>query len=81
MYPGANKACIACVIRDEWENFLRARSNVIQGSFQPREAEALGLKEALSWTKDWRKSKCIFECDAKMLIDAVNGDKGRTHFR
>lgn len=70
---------VGCVIRDETSNFLRARSNVVHGRFQPREAEAFGLKEALSWTKNWRRHKCIFECDAKIVVDAVNGEGGNTY--
>lgn len=77
---GSNYIGVGCIIRDEWGNFVRARSNVVQGRFQPREAEAIGLKEALSWTKEWRSSKCIFECDAKLLVDAVNGSPGHTYF-
>ncbi|XP_074356529.1 uncharacterized protein LOC141696263 [Apium graveolens] len=71
---------VGCVIRDEWGNLLRAGSNVVQGSYHPREAEAISLKEALTWTKDWKRSKCVFECDAKLLVDAVNGSRGNTYF-
>ncbi|KAL8089279.1 hypothetical protein AgCh_038904 [Apium graveolens] len=79
-HMGSNKISVGCVVRDERGNFLRARSNVFQGNFQPREAEAVGLKEALSWVKDWRVHKCIFECDAKVLVDAMNGEGGATYF-
>lgn len=33
------------------------------------------LKEALKWTKEGRKTKCIFECDAKLLVDFFHGDR------
>ncbi|XP_074351625.1 uncharacterized protein LOC141690750 [Apium graveolens] len=71
---------VGCIIRDEGDNFLRAKSTVVPGRLQPREAEALSLKEALAWTKEWRNSKCIFKCDAKLLVDAVNGGRGNTYF-
>ena len=71
---------LGCVVRDEGGNFLRARSTMAQGRFQLREAEAMGLKEALTLTKNWRSSKCIFECDAKLLVDAVNGGRGNSYF-
>ncbi|WOH11862.1 hypothetical protein DCAR_0831358 [Daucus carota subsp. sativus] len=77
---GTGQVGIGCIIRDEWGNFLRARSSVVQGSYHPREAEAISLKEALTWTKDWKRSKCVFECDAKILVDAVNGNQGNTYF-
>ncbi|XP_074327155.1 uncharacterized protein LOC141665071 [Apium graveolens] len=76
----ADQVGAGCVARDERENFLRGRCNVVQGRFQPREAEAMGLKEALTWIKNWRTRKCIFECDAKLLVEAVNGSGGRLIF-
>ena len=77
---GSDQVGVGCVVRDEWGNFIRSRSNIVHGRFQPREAEAISLREALSWTKEWRRTKCIFECDAKLLVDAVNGVKGKTYF-
>ncbi|XP_074327392.1 uncharacterized protein LOC141665308 [Apium graveolens] len=49
-------------------------------SFQPKEAETLRLKEALSWTKEWRTTKCVFESEAKLLADAVQGTRGASFF-
>lgn len=40
----------------------------------------MSLKEALSWIKAWRTSKCIFETDAKLLVDAINGMRGKSFF-
>ena len=71
---------LGCVARDENGNFLRGRSNVLQRIAQPREAEGLSLKEAISWTSTWRTEKCIFETDSKLLVDAVNGIRGRSYF-
>lgn len=46
-----NQVGVGCVVRDEHGSFLRARCNKVQGRLQPREAEAISLKEALSWMK------------------------------
>lgn len=78
--PASSQVGVGCVARDDCGCFLRARSTVVQGQFQPREAEAIALREALSWIKSWRRSKCIFECDAKMVVDAVNGGNGSSYF-
>ncbi|XP_074374083.1 uncharacterized protein LOC141714463 [Apium graveolens] len=78
--PGMNQVGVGCVVRDEYRQFLRARSNVIQGRFQPREAEAIELWEALSWIKNWRHNKCVFESDSKLLVDAVNDTGGAAYF-
>ncbi|XP_074342618.1 uncharacterized protein LOC141680232 [Apium graveolens] len=48
-YMGSNKVSVGCIIRDARGSFVYARSNAIQGTFHPREAEAVGLKEELSW--------------------------------
>lgn len=72
--PGAGYVGIGCVIRDEFGAFVKAKSNVLRVNMQAREEEALSLKEALSWTKTFRTSKCIFESDSKILVDAVNGN-------
>lgn len=71
---------VGCVIRDSMDLFVRARSKVIQRYGQPREAEAIGLREALLWTKEWRSYMCIFECDAKGVVDAINTKGGRSYF-
>ncbi|XP_074356365.1 uncharacterized protein LOC141696076 [Apium graveolens] len=78
--PGTDQFGIGCVARDEHGCFLRARCTLIHRSVQSREAEAIGLREALSWIKHWRNTKCIFECDAKLVVDAVNGDRGYSNF-
>lgn len=60
--------------------FVRARSKVIQEQLQPREIEAIALREALSWTKEWRRNKCIFECDAKGVVEAIKEGGGCSYF-
>lgn len=63
---------LGCVVRDDKCQFIRARSKRLLKRYQSRIAEALSLKEALSWTMQWRSSKCVFETDAKILVDAIN---------
>lgn len=70
----------SCVIRNEDAGFICARAHKISAKLQPREAEVVGLKEALSWIKELGFKNCIFETDAKMLADACNGVKGRSFF-
>lgn len=53
---------------------------MITGNMQPRVAEAMSLREAMEWMKDWRYRRCIFESGAKLLVDAVNGKLGKTYF-
>lgn len=74
------EVCISCVVRDHHGEFLRARSNSFYGSTHAREAEALSLKEALIWVHNWRNYKCIFEMDFKLVVDAIYGGRGNSHF-
>lgn len=48
------------VVRHAAGKFLMDKSSKHEGLVPPREAEALGLKEALSWLKGRNCSKCIF---------------------
>lgn len=72
------KIWIACIIRDDHGDFLRARSNRHRGKRQVREAEALGLQEAIRWVMQWRNYKCIFEMDSKLVVDAIHGGGGNS---
>lgn len=49
--PGCEYVAIGCVVRDEYGLFKRARSRIITGARTSREAEAMSLREALSWIK------------------------------
>ncbi|XP_017251140.1 uncharacterized protein LOC108221791 [Daucus carota subsp. sativus] len=71
---------IGSTIRDEHGAFVRARNRKIAAVYQPREAEAVGLKEALSWVKDLGYKRCIFETDAKTVAEACKKVHGRAYF-
>lgn len=60
-HPGCDYIYVGCLVRDEGGLFLQVRSNIINGTRTPKEAEALSTREALSWIKGWRSTKCIFE--------------------
>lgn len=79
-FPGSEFVAVGCVVRDAGGIFLGARSNIIRGARSPREAEAMSMREALSWVKDWRVNNCVFESDSKLLIDALSKPEiGRAH--
>lgn len=79
-HPGSSHIGVGCVIRDDGGRFMRARMNTVQGGRSIREAEALSMREALSWVKNWTTTKCIFESDAKLLVDAFYGPRGKSCF-
>lgn len=71
---------IGSVLRDSDGQFIHARCRRIHGEWTPREAEAIGLKEALSWSKEHNIANCIVETDSKILADACNGKPGDAYF-
>lgn len=71
---------LGCVVRDSYGRFLRAKCGRIEGRWQPREAEALGMKEALSWSKQLSLDHCIFESDSKVLVEACKENRGESYF-
>lgn len=68
------------MVRDSRGRFLRARCNVLHGTSQVTEVEAISLKEAIEWLRSWRTVKCIFELDAKLLVDAFQRDQSQSNF-
>ncbi|XP_074377796.1 uncharacterized protein LOC141719325 [Apium graveolens] len=75
-----NSTGVGSVIRNEHGQFIRARNQKLHGLYSPRETEALGLKEALSWVKNLGYKRCVFETDAKELAEACQGIQGNTYF-
>ncbi|XP_074325881.1 uncharacterized protein LOC141663935 [Apium graveolens] len=71
---------IRCVIRDSQGQFLYARNRRIVGAWQPREAEAISLREAMTWVKELNFTYCVFETDCKALAEACNGKPGEAYF-
>ncbi|XP_074378629.1 uncharacterized protein LOC141720175 [Apium graveolens] len=71
---------VGCVMRDSQGAFLGARCCRKMGAWSPREAEAIGMKEALSWVIARKNQCCIMESDSRMLVQACNGSPGEAMF-
>ncbi|KAJ8769510.1 hypothetical protein K2173_004255 [Erythroxylum novogranatense] len=52
-----------CIARDSSGSVLRVRIGRLEGAFRPKIAEALAIKEALSWIECTRWSRVIVEGD------------------
>lgn len=61
-------------------DFLGAWFFKISGAWKPREVEAIGLKEALSWVIARGYTQCVFKMDSYALADACNKNPGRALF-
>ncbi|XP_074374808.1 uncharacterized protein LOC141715232 [Apium graveolens] len=71
---------VACIARDDIGRFLGARSFNYRGYTQIREAEVVGLRDALVWMEKWRTTNCIFELDVKLVLKVIYNNKGRSNF-
>ncbi|XP_074347677.1 uncharacterized protein LOC141686548 [Apium graveolens] len=71
---------LGSVARDAAGQFIKARSSRWEGLMIPREAEAMGLKEALSWAQASNFRRCIFEIDSQILAVACKGRCDRSYF-
>ncbi|KAK6123061.1 hypothetical protein DH2020_043213 [Rehmannia glutinosa] len=72
---------VAMVIRDDRGEFVVARSVLFPGFYQVREAEAIGVREALSWTKNLGLKYLILETDVKYVVDGLtNIEKGMSEY-
>ncbi|XP_073153987.1 uncharacterized protein [Henckelia pumila] len=65
-----------CILRDHLGLVVAAIHGVILGSFSPSTAEALGIREALSWIKDTNVSNVIVESNALVVINALINPSG-----
>ncbi|XP_074333675.1 putative ribonuclease H protein At1g65750 isoform X1 [Apium graveolens] len=75
-----NSIGCGAVIRDHQGVFLAARCKKVDGVWRPREAEAIALKEALSWIMELQYKECIFETDSKTLVQACNREPEESFF-
>ena len=60
---------VGCVLRDSTGNFIAAKAATVNPQVQPNEAEAMGVREALSWIKHDNRLNIIVEMDAKLVYD------------
>lgn len=70
LFGSENCIGLGMIVRDAAGNFIMARSRKQENLVPLREAEAMCLKEALSWMKGKGFHKCIFETDSQVLAQA-----------
>ncbi|CAI9755784.1 unnamed protein product [Fraxinus pennsylvanica] len=71
IFENQGKAGLGLVIRDELGSFVAARIVPVQGIVDPLIAEALGVREALSWIKSSSFEVRTVELDALMVYTAL----------
>ena len=75
-----NSIGCGAVIRDEQGMFRRAMCKKMEGVWRSKEAEAIALKEALSWIIELQYERCVFETDSKTVVQACKRAPDQSFF-
>ena len=70
-FPSSGTISYGVVIRNSEGEFIAARSDCLVGSFGARKAEALGVREVLSWLKGLPFLPIIVEMDSLQVFNAL----------
>ncbi|XVE68372.1 hypothetical protein DITRI_Ditri09bG0063100 [Diplodiscus trichospermus] len=62
------------ILRDDSGNFIACNMVLIDGLLPPKEAESVGLLEAIKWVQSLQWKNVIFELDAKLVVDAIHSN-------
>ncbi|KAH9724860.1 putative reverse transcriptase/RNA-dependent DNA polymerase [Citrus sinensis] len=71
IFKAQGKFGVGCVIRNSGGEFVTARCECFLGIFYSREAEALGIRESLSWVKRLQLPSVIIEMDNRQIFQAL----------
>lgn len=71
LFEESNRYCYSMIARDHYGALVEAAAYCKQGTIEPIMAEALGIKEALSWVKKGEYNGVIIESDCLALIQAI----------
>ncbi|XP_062102876.1 uncharacterized protein LOC133813856 [Humulus lupulus] len=71
LFEASQTFSFSCVARDSTGALIEAFAKNDWGAVTPEAAEALGIKEALSWVKDKRWSRVEIESDCLVAVQAI----------
>lgn len=74
------KMGLGCIIRNSNGNFIAAQGIPWKGVYSSKEAEAISVREALSWLKYRRMDNVQLEMDALQVYQNINSSSLSTHF-
>ena len=63
---------VGCVLRNSIGEFISAMAVPIPLNLTPKEAELMGVREALSWLKHMQMTKVLVEMDSHVVFNALN---------
>ncbi|XP_063943005.1 uncharacterized protein LOC135150559 [Daucus carota subsp. sativus] len=80
VFEASSRYSFAFAVRNHKGELLEARSVCKEGCTTPECAEAMGIREALSWIKDKRKTDVIVETDCLVAVQAIRGSAPMTSY-
>lgn len=60
------------IIRSAEGDFIATKNDILPGSFEAHEAEAIGVRESLSWLKKFAFHSVILEIDNLQVFNALH---------
>ncbi|KAL8146538.1 hypothetical protein AgCh_004316 [Apium graveolens] len=69
---------VGIIARDCTRILLEAKMKLFPGDASPELAEAMTIKEALSWSMRWEEKKVVIESDCLVAVQAI---RSRIHMR
>ncbi|KAJ1418166.1 Ribonuclease H-like superfamily [Sesbania bispinosa] len=76
LFADQNGFGVGLCLRDDKGQYIKSNVLYHHGSPPPREAEALGLLDALSWLGELGMLEVDIELDCKEVVDALHGEAG-----
>ncbi|KAJ1416901.1 Ribonuclease H-like superfamily [Sesbania bispinosa] len=76
LFADQNGFGVGLCLRDDKGQYIKSKVLYHHGSPPPREAEALGLLDALSWLGELGMLEVDIELDCKEVVDALHGEAG-----
>ncbi|KAL8094084.1 uncharacterized protein LOC141691465 [Apium graveolens] len=74
IFETSNCFSYAFVARDAEGRLIEARSRCCPGQVNPEDAEAMGIREVLSWIKEQGREAVTVETDCIVVVQAIRSD-------
>ncbi|XP_074327790.1 uncharacterized protein LOC141665702 [Apium graveolens] len=80
VFEASNRYSFAFAARNHKGELIEARSSCKEGCITPECAEAMGIREALSWIKDEQLKDVVVETDCLVAVQAIRGREAMSSY-
>lgn len=75
VYADRGRSSFGCVLRNDQGKFVVGLGGCFEGVTDPKQAEAMDVKEALTWLKSKGINQVHIELDCLAVVQAINSKK------